>query len=203
MQIPFAEILNFFAQLKQLVASFTRRIIPLRMLWVGSNVVFILYAWIVAFWPTLVLHVALLPLNLWRLRAARLMLKEIAHGQDVDKALELLRHATELRRLPAGTALFRKGDVATEAYVVVSGDIELEELGIRVEHGGLLGEMGLFVDGNERTASAVCVSDAELLVLPYEEFERIYFANPKIGFALMRLMVQRLQAPLRTDAKAA
>lgn len=50
-------------------ASFcTKRIVPLRSIAIGSNIAFINYSYLGGLWPILILHVALLPLNILRLR---------------------------------------------------------------------------------------------------------------------------------------
>jgi ABC-type glycerol-3-phosphate transport system permease component len=46
----------------------TKRMVPLRALAIISNIAFITYGWLGGLWPILILHAAMLPLNIHRLR---------------------------------------------------------------------------------------------------------------------------------------
>ncbi len=46
----------------------TRRMVPLRALAIASNVAFIGYGYLGELWPILILHAAMLPMNMLRLR---------------------------------------------------------------------------------------------------------------------------------------
>lgn len=51
----------------------TKRMVPLRTLAIGSNIAFICYGYLGELWPILILHSALLPMNVYRLRQAALV----------------------------------------------------------------------------------------------------------------------------------
>ena len=94
------------------------------------------------------------------------------------------RTATGRRRLAAGEYLFRQGDMAEEAYVLMSGEIEVlidtgngERSIDTVHRGELLGEMAM-VDDKPRMASARATTDSELMVIPRDVF------NAKLDRAL-------------------
>ena len=92
--------------------------------------------------------------------------------------------------------MFRKGDVSSEAYQLLSGEIELEEIGVRIGPGTFFGEMGLFTTDNRRTVSARCITPVEVLFITYEEFRQLYFQQPTFGFYVLRLIVQRMEKNL-------
>ena len=106
-------------------------------------------------------------------------------------------------RFAQGETLFEKGHEAREAFVVLAGTVRLPDLDVTVPHGTMLGEMGLFTSDQKRTATAVCETDALVLRISYEQFEQLYFQNPRFGFYLMRMVVQRYEASLNTGGPAA
>jgi len=108
------------------------------------------------------------------------------------------------RPFKAGDVLFRKGDEANELLYVASGELRMPEIGERVGPGELIGEIGLFSPEKKRTQSLVCETDGELYYMSEEMIFLLYYQNPKLGFFLMRLVVQRLMRDLnRRDGKLA
>jgi CRP-like cAMP-binding protein len=108
-------------------------------------------------------------------------------GIDVSSLVPLMRQAT----WQPGHRLFDKGDEARHLYVVIEGTVRIPEHDVEIGSGSLLGEMGIFVPGCRRTASAVCVTQCQLGSLSYEEVERIYFQKPEFGLALISLLATR------------
>jgi CRP-like cAMP-binding protein len=58
--------------------------------------------------------------------------------------------------------------------------------------GTLLGEIGLLSPDNRRTLSVTCETDCTLHSLSAEGMAQLYYQNPKLGFHVLRLIVQRL-----------
>ena len=82
----------------------------------------------------------------------------------------------------AGTVLLREGEPAESFYVIVSGTVRVERGGRFVRSmsaGGFLGEVAL-MEGTERTATATCATDCELLEFGSIEFGRVMAAFPDI-----------------------
>jgi CRP-like cAMP-binding protein len=77
-------------------------------------------------------------------------------------------------------------------YMVLEGTVLLEEIGVTVPRGQLLGEIALFAPENARTATAVCETDVELGEIPEEKVLQLYYQNPEFGFSLVRLVIGRL-----------
>ena len=94
----------------------------------------------------------------------------------------------------AGEFLIRQGDVATEAFYIVSGEVELVEVHRTAGPGTLLGEIGLFTPGNRRTMSVRCKTEVHTATITYEQFKELYFQNPQFGFHLLHLIVARLSS---------
>ena len=176
-----------------LCASFlVKSMLNLRALSLASNVFFIAWGYIEWAWPTLALNCFLLPLNAWRIWEIRKLSKEIARATEDSPVSQWLLPHMRRRAFKAGEILFRKGDDADELIYVASGELGMAEIGERVGPGELIGEVGLFSPEKKRTQSLVCETDGELYHMTGEMIFRLYYQNPKLGFYLMRLVVQRL-----------
>jgi len=187
------------------IASFAvKSMIPLRTLAIAGNVSFIAYGLVESLLPSLLLNAVLLPMNVLRLREIANMSQEITRSTRESPVSEWLLPHMRLRAFKAGEILFRKGDVANELIYVASGELRMPEIGERVGPGALIGEIGLFSPEKRRTQSLVCETDGELYYMSEEMIFLLYYQNPKLGFFLMRLVVQRLLRDLhRLDAKPA
>jgi CRP/FNR family transcriptional regulator, cyclic AMP receptor protein len=186
-----------------LTVFWMKSMIPLRIVAVGSNVAGITYGVLVGLPPMWVLHGILLPLNVMRLVELRRLagrIREVAHG---DLSLEPLLPLMTRRAMPRGTTLFSRGDEAGELFYVLRGRVRLPEIGRDVQPGELLGEIGLFLPRRERTATAVCETDVELLALPYDRVMQTYYQNPRFGFHVVQLITRRLTGDPRPDAGTA
>src|SRR4029077_4196569 len=82
------------------------------------------------------------------------------------QAIEDLLPAVHARRLAAGEVLFRAGDPADALFIVAKGGVQIKaESGSSIAElgdGETFGEMAL-LSGSTRTATAVPLSDVELL----------------------------------------
>ncbi len=116
-----------------------------------------------------------------------------------QEQLRLLAFGAENMRIPAGRILYREGDQADSAFVVVDGRVELcrEIEGERVSIGSagpdtILGELALIADSN-RLTDAVIAEDAELLRLSRSLFRRILEEFPEVAVALHDRIAEELQ----------
>jgi len=187
------------------LASFAvKSMIPLRALAMAGNVCFIAYGFVESLLPSLVLNAVLLPMNAFRLREIARLLQEITRATRESPISQWLLPHMRHRPFKAGDVLFRKGDEANELLYVASGELRMPEIGERVGPGELIGEIGLFSPEKKRTQSLVCETDGELYYMSEEMIFLLYYQNPKLGFFLMRLVVQRLMRDLnRRDGKLA
>lgn len=98
--------------------------------------------------------------------------------------------------LTDGGVVFIKGDPGECAYIVASGTVEIREGGRVLEtmkKNELFGEMAL-IESEPRSASAVAVGKAELIVLDRASFERLIREEHGFAIVVMRLMSRRLRA---------
>jgi hypothetical protein len=176
-----------------LCASFlVKSMLRLRALALASNVFFIAWGYVEWVWPTLALNSFILPLNAWRIWEIQKLTQEIARATEDSPVSQWLLPHMRRRSFKAGEVLFRRGDAADELIYVASGELRMTEIGERVGPGELIGEVGLFSPEKRRTQSLVCETDGELYHMTSEMIFRLYYQNPKLGFYLMRLVVQRL-----------
>ena len=176
---------------------YMKTMIPLRVVGISSNVTFLLYSWFAGVMPLFVLHAALLPLNIWRLMQIRALVREVRKVAVGDLPLESLLPFMSPRRAEAGEILFRRGDAAGEMFHLLSGAVRLEELGKTLGPGAMLGEISMFAPRRERTATAVCDTDVELLSITADKVMQLYYQNPRFGFHVIRLITGRLIENLR------
>lgn len=102
------------------------------------------------------------------------------------------------RTATAGTVLFREGEPGKEMYVVQSGKVRLtrtirgqEKTLADLPAGEFFGEMSI-INEKPRTATAVVVEDAQLLVLDPRTFEAMIKANTEIAVRMIKKMAARL-----------
>lgn len=175
-----------------IIQFWMKTMIPLRVLGVITNILFLIYSSLAWIWPTFILNFIVLPLNAYRLREMRELIRRTQQASDSDFDMSALEPFMSKRKVKAGEILFRKGDLADAMFLVVEGKFQLTETGIEIEPGAMVGELGLLAPGRRRTQSLVALQDGEVRALPYERFEELYFQNPQFGLAFLKLSSQRL-----------
>jgi CRP-like cAMP-binding protein len=113
---------------------------------------------------------------------------------------ELLFSGCKTERYAAGQHLFVQEDVADRIYGVINGTVEIsiyspggQKLVANIELAqSLIGEIGA-LDGGPRTATAICLSDCELVSLSRTQlFDRIE-KHPPLARAMIELLCARLR----------
>ncbi len=117
-------------------AAFVRTMIPLRWLAVAGNLGFVVFGALHPQYLTLFVSAVLLPINVRRaLQMMRLTRRVKAAEAAGDHSGLWLRPYMKSRRMKPDTVLFRKGDLADHVYCLAEGQIELVEIGVRLEPG--------------------------------------------------------------------
>lgn len=186
------DIIGYVGAGVDLFVYISNTMMPLRVAAITSSTLFTIYFFFKGFYPPALLNAALIGVNVWRLGQLRSLLRAIRAATQGDFDYKWLRPFMNPLTVAPGATLYRKGDLAEVAYVIVRGDVYLPEAKTTLGPGTLFGEIGLFTDNNRRTASAVAVGELELLSISYTEVLQLTTENPQFGFYLMRLMVQRL-----------
>ncbi len=192
----FIETIGYLASAASVLVFFSRTMAPLRAAAVVSNGLFTAYFLLKGIYPMAVLNFLLMPINIFRLKQISQLVRNIrkaaaeATSQEFDS--EALMERGRRVVLPAHTQLYRKGDVADEAFLLLSGRVLFVEKDITILPVSMFGEMGMFTEKSLRTMTAKTVSPVELLVIRYEEIMEIASSDSKFSFYLMHLMVRRM-----------
>ena len=189
----FLAVVNLGGAAASLYAAHSRTIIPLRVAAIVANVLVIFYAYGRGTYPSLLLNALLLPLNAVRLRAMYKLVHDVDAATRGDLNVDWLLPYTRPKHFKAGDVMMARGEYATAAYYVVSGEVELIELGRTYGKGNLLGEIGLFAPDGRRSMTIRCKTDVETARIDYDRFKELYFQNPQFGLHLLHLIVARLQ----------
>ncbi|MGP0089339.1 MAG: Crp/Fnr family transcriptional regulator [Xanthobacteraceae bacterium] len=191
-----AEVAGYVAATLVFLTFYMKTMIPLRIVGICSNCIFIVYGYLGGLYPVLVLHLILLPLNSLRLREILRLTKQVSEAARADLKMDWLKPFTSTRRTASGEVLFRKGDPATELYFVVSGRYRLTELGFDVLPGQVTGELALLAPSQLRTQTLECTENGEVLQITYDQVQQLYYQNPQFGFYFLQLSTRRLFADI-------
>ena len=186
------EILGYIGALLTFATYSMKRMIPLRIIGILSNIFFAAYGFLAPVYPQLVLHIVLLPLNVVRLREMLQLIDKVKAASRGDLNMEWLIPFMTARTVKHGDVLFRKGDLSEAMFYTVTGRYRLNEIGQDVGPGQVIGEIGLIAPDNKRTLTFECIEDGELLTISYSQVKQIYFQNPVFGFYFLQLISQRL-----------
>lgn len=122
---------------------------------------------------------------------------------DVD--ITILTPYFECRQVVAGDVLWREGDHTQFAAFVMSGRIEEKKntefdgrqvvIGVYSE-GAVIGEFGLIEDFPQ-AVTAVCLEDAQLLLLPKSSLEKLLIEHPQVGIKFFKGVLVAMSIRLR------
>jgi len=166
--------------------------IPLRIVALGSNVLFCAYGYLDHLYPVFFLHLVLFPVNLVRLVQFQRLIRDVREAHRGDLPIQSLLHFMTVRELAEGEILIRKGDKADALYFLADGTLEIAESGKLLEPGAVLGEIGVFASDQERTATIVCRTKCRVYALSEGKAKQIFFQDRAFGFAIMQLIINRL-----------
>ena len=176
-----------------LYAAYAKTMMPLRMAAVVANFLGMLYCWSEAIYSIFLLNVALLPLNVFRMYSMQRLIHGIDAAIKSDLSADWLLPYMRPERFKAGENMMVRGEYATAAYYIVSGEVEIVETGETFGKGTLLGEIGLFAPDGTRMMTVRCNTHVQTARIDYDRFKELYFQNPQFGFHLIHLVVARLQ----------
>ncbi|HYD30890.1 MAG TPA: cyclic nucleotide-binding domain-containing protein, partial [Azospirillaceae bacterium] len=125
--------------------------------------------------------------------AGHFLLKHL--GRD---DLKRLAAAATLAHYPSNGVIFQKGDPGDSLMAVIRGRVKIcchsadgKELVLNIiNRGGVFGEIAL-LDGEPRTADAVALEEADLLLLRRSQFLPYLEAHPDLALRLMGVLCKR------------
>jgi len=193
MQLHSTEMIGIATAGASLYAAYAKTMMPLRAAAVTANLLAMVYFFSEGLYPIFLLNAALLPLNAVRLYSMRKLTRDIDTAINSNMSAEWLLPYMRPKRFGPGEIMMGRGEYATAAYYVVSGEVELVETGETFGKGTLLGEIGLFAPHGTRMMTERCKTHVQTAVIDYDRFKELYFQNPQFGFHLIHLIVARLQ----------
>ena len=96
--------------------------------------------------------------------------------------------------VPAGQVLAQAGDVGEGMFVVLDGAVVVERgaLHLDIGRGDFFGDLALLVPDSLRIARVRAKSDAQVLAVPRDTFDRLLETEPSFARAMLREMAARL-----------
>lgn len=184
---------GYAAVISSIITCAMKTMIPLRIVSMTCNTLFIIYGFFGGIYPTLVLNLVLLPLNTVRLHQMRKLIHDVeAAASSGETSIDWLKPFMSRRSFRKGDIVFHKGDTADAMYYSVSGRYRLKEMGIEIPVGQVFGDLGFLAPDNRRTQTIECVEAGEVLTATYQQVKELYFQNPQFGFYFLRLTSERL-----------
>jgi CRP/FNR family cyclic AMP-dependent transcriptional regulator len=186
------DALGYAASAAVLATFLMSTMIPLRILALCSNVLFVAYGYADHLYPVLVLHAILFPVNALRLIQFQRLVRDIRDAHREDLSIQSLLPYMTRRTLGVGETLVRKGERADCMYYLKDGELEIVELNKILKPGAVVGEIGIFAPKQTRTATVRCRTDCSLFELTEHKAKELYFQDRSFGFALLQLIIARL-----------
>jgi hypothetical protein len=196
------QLVGYLASLLVFSTFYMKTMIPLRCVAIASNVAFLTYGYFAGLYPVFLLHLVLLPLNVFRLRQMYRLKERLRQALEQDLSLKWMLPFVKRESFKEKEPLFQKGDPADKLYYLEQGTVWLPEVDKTLHSGEIIGEMGVFSPFKERTASAVCTTDSTLLALDERTALELYYSNPDFGLFMVRMIIRRfLDQQPRTAAQ--
>jgi CRP/FNR family transcriptional regulator, cyclic AMP receptor protein len=185
-------LLGYAASAAVLATFCMSTMIPLRVVGLGSNVLFMAYGYADHLYPVFFLHAILLPVNALRLVQFYRLVREMRQAPGKDLSVQSLLPYMTRRKFGAGETLVGKGERADRLFYLVDGEIEVVESSKVLHAGVMVGEIGVFAPNQQRTATIVCRTDCNMLELTESKAKQLYFQDRSFGFAVLQLIIARL-----------
>lgn len=112
-----------------------------------------------------------------------------------NKELTKVAKAADEIKMTAGTLLVDQGQTGREAFIIVDGTVSVKRNNRKIAElgpGDVLGELSL-LDHGPRTATAVCDTDCQLLVLDQRHFLSVLDDVPSMNHKLLANLASRIR----------
>jgi Cyclic nucleotide-binding domain len=186
------ELFNACAALLIVATASSKTMVPLRILSIIANC-FLIFSYAVTHtYILLALQAITLPVNGFRLYQMVALIRNVRESVRGNASMDWLKPFMTGRHFKKGDILFAKGEPAHEMFCTVTGRYRLLELGIELQPGQVVGELGMLAPDNRRTATLECIEEGEALSITYQQVEQLYYQNPTFGFYFLRLATARL-----------
>lgn len=190
--MPEGDLFGYFASFLVFTTFYMRRMVPLRLTAIASNVAFIGYAWLDHLTPILILHGLLLPLNLFRLIELRRLVAKVVKASTEQLSIDALLPLMQRRVVGAKDVLFNVNDPAHALYYVLEGTLHLPEIDKDLGPGSIIGEIALFSETGRRTATALARTDCVVMALTKAAVLSALVQHPQLGIHLLKIVTVRM-----------
>jgi uncharacterized membrane protein len=117
-----------------------------------------------------------------------------------DAAAASLRALLAVKDLPAGTTIFKAGDIGDAMYLIEGGKVRISVIDAdgtevtlaELARGDFFGEMAI-LDDKPRSADTRVIEDARLFVLASEDFHRFVRRQPEVALKMLSATTERLR----------
>ncbi|MEI2705050.1 MAG: cyclic nucleotide-binding domain-containing protein [Ilumatobacteraceae bacterium] len=112
-----------------------------------------------------------------------------------NRDLEKIAKAGDEVRMPAGSLILDQGQTGREAFVVLDGTVVAKRNGKKIANlgrGAVVGELSL-LDHGPRTATVICETDCELLLLDQRNFMGVLDEVPALAHKLLATLAGRIR----------
>ena len=139
-------------------------------------------------------------------------------GLTNEQLAEVMRIMT-VQSVDAGASIIKEHENGTDMFILLSGEVEVSKtLLLKIAGRGLdqrdkmlqklsandyafFGEMGLFDERSERTASIVALTPCDIAVITKEEFFRLAESDTRIGYTILKNIVRIISVRLEKNNK--
>ncbi|MCJ8055146.1 cyclic nucleotide-binding domain-containing protein [Shinella curvata] len=195
------ELIGYCGTALTVVAWAMKTSIHLRVAGILSSIAFLLYGYLTASYPVMIMELILLPLNTLRLVEMLRLVRSVEaarSGESADFHLDWLVPHMKRINIAKGATLFRAGDEADTLYVLLSGEITSLAGAQRMRPGAFVGDATLFQTARRQSDTFIASADATVAALPQAALSELYFQNPAFGYQLVQLVVANMRAELDT-----
>jgi CRP/FNR family transcriptional regulator, cyclic AMP receptor protein len=190
--MSWVDLLGYAASATVLATFCMSTMIPLRVLALASNILFMAYGYADHLYPVLILHALLFPVNTFRLVQFQQLVRDMRQAKTEELSIQSLLPYMTRRKFSAGETVVRKGETADRLYYLVDGELEIVDINKVLKSGAVVGEIGVFAPNQKRTATMICRTECTLFELTESKTKQLYFQDRSFGFAVLQLIISRL-----------
>ena len=143
--MEWVEIIGWVAVLATITTYAVRTMLPLRLLALLANLFFLIYGALAPIYPTMVMYALLLPINLYRIYDIQRTTRQMKDIKPDEKAFEWLRPLLKPARMLDGAYVFREGDPANRFFVMLTGEVLLEQTDVTLKGSRFSERLGSFL----------------------------------------------------------
>lgn len=125
-----------------------------------------------------------------------IQLKQVSRGNYLMR--NVLKHNMVFEEGGKGDAAY----ILTEGMIEISGTVEGRKKVFAILRPiSIFGEMALFLDDGVRTATAIALEDAKVIVVTRDDLEEFMRESPKVIASIITVLVSRLKSTTRKAMK--